>query len=220
MNHFSIAIDGPAGAGKSTVAKLIADRLKIEYIDTGSMYRAFTLKLIKNNIDFKNLQEVKQTLKTTSIDFKDNHIYLDEVIVDKEIRDNNISNNVSEVAKIKEVRKRLVELQRNMAENKATVMDGRDIGSTVLRDAKYKFFLTASVEERASRRYKDLKKNDSTVTLESIKNEIEKRDKIDSTRKISPLIQCEDAIVIDTTNEEINETVNRILKIINLDKVN
>lgn len=220
MNHFSIAIDGPAGAGKSTVAKLIADRLKIDYIDTGSMYRAFTLKLIKNNIKLENLEEVIKTLKTTSIDFKNNHIYLDEVIVDEEIRDNKISTSVSEVAKIKEVRERLVELQRNMAEDKSTVMDGRDIGSTVLKDARYKIFLTASVEERASRRYKDLKSKDSTVTLDSIKNEIEKRDQIDSTREISPLIQCEDAIVIDTTNESINETVDRILKIINLEKVN
>lgn len=220
MNHFSIAIDGPAGAGKSTVAKLIADRLKIDYIDTGSMYRAFTLKLIKNNIKLENLEEVIKTLKTTSIDFKNNHIYLDEVIVDEEIRDNKISTSVSEVAKIKEVRERLVELQRNMAEDKSTVMDGRDIGSTVLKDARYKIFLTASVEERASRRYKDLKSKDSTVTLDSIKNEIEKRDQIDSTREISPLIQCEDAIVIDTTNESINEIVDRILKIINLEKVN
>ena len=205
MSHFSIAIDGPAGAGKSTVAKLIADRLGSDYIDTGAMYRAFTLKLIENDIDLKDLKEVIKVLKTTSIDFKDNHIYLDDKVVDEKIRDNNISRNVSQVAKIKEVRERLVELQRNMAENKSTVMDGRDIGSTVLKDARYKFFLTASVEERASRRYKDLKSLDSSVSLNSIKKEIETRDEIDSTRKISPLIQCDDAIVIDTTNENIEK---------------
>lgn len=219
MNHFSIAIDGPAGAGKSTVAKLIADRLDIDYIDTGAMYRAFTLKLVKNNIDLKNLEEVIEISKTTDIDFKDNNIYLDGNIVDEEIRDNNISNNVSEVAKIKEVREKLVELQRNMAKNKSIVMDGRDIGSTVLTDAKYKFFLTASVEERAFRRYQDLKSSDNTVSLDSIKDEIETRDKIDSTRKVSPLVQCEDAIVINTTDEDVNETVERTLKIINLEMV-
>ena len=136
MEHFSIAIDGPAGAGKSTVAKLVASKLKIDYIDTGAMYRAFTLKLINNNINFENLESVVEILKATSIDFKDNHIYLDNVIVDEEIRDNEISNNVSQVAKIKEVRERLVELQREIAKNKSTVMDGRDIGSTVIKDAK------------------------------------------------------------------------------------
>ena len=219
MSHFSIAIDGPAGAGKSTVAKLIADRLGSDYIDTGAMYRAFTLKLIENDIDLKDLKEVIKVLKTTSIDFKDNHIYLDDKVVDEKIRDNNISRNVSQVAKIKEVRERLVELQRNMAENKSTVMDGRDIGSTVLKDARYKFFLTASVEERASRRYKDLKSLDSSVSLNSIKKEIETRDEIDSTRKISPLIQCDDAIVIDTTNENIDQTVERILQTIDLEMV-
>lgn len=217
MNHFSIAIDGPAGAGKSTVAKLVAAKLKIDYIDTGAMYRAFTLKLINDNIDFNNLEEVVKVLKTTSIDFKDNHIYIDGNIVDEEIRDNVISNNVSEVAKIKEVRERLVELQREIAKNKSTVMDGRDIGSTVLKDAKYKFFITASVDERASRRYKELKSKDNTLSLDSIKDEITKRDTIDSTRKISPLIQCEDAIVIDTTDKNIEDTVKEILKNIEIE---
>ena len=214
MEHFSIAIDGPAGAGKSTVAKLVASKLKIDYIDTGAMYRAFTLKLINNNINFENLESVVEILKATSIDFKDNHIYLDNVIVDEEIRDNEISNNVSQVAKIKEVRERLVELQREIAKNKSTVMDGRDIGSTVIKDAKYKFFITASVDERASRRYKELIVKDTNISLDSIKDDIERRDTMDSTREISPLIKCEDAFVIDTTDKNIAETVEEILKCI------
>lgn len=214
MSHFSIAIDGPAGAGKSTVAKIVADRLGIVYIDTGAMYRAFTLKLLVNEVDLKDISTVIQILKETSIDFKENHIYLDGNIVDIEIRGNKVSNNVSEVATIKEVRERLVELQREIAKNKSTVMDGRDIGSTVLKNAKYKFFLTASVSERASRRYKELKLKDDSVSLDSIKSEIEKRDKTDSTREISPLVKSKDAIEIDTTFETIEETVERILKMI------
>lgn len=214
MNHYSIAIDGPAGAGKSTVAKLIADELNIVYIDTGAMYRAFTLKLLSKKINLSDLSSIIDILKVTSIDFKDNHIFLDGIIVDNEIRNNEISKNVSEVAKIKEVRERLVELQREIAKNKSTIMDGRDIGSTVLKDAKYKFFLTASVDERARRRYEDLKEIDNTISIDLVKNEIEQRDKIDSTRKISPLIKSDDAIEIDTTDEEINETVKRILDIV------
>ncbi len=214
MNYFSIAIDGPAGAGKSTVAKIVADRLNISYIDTGAMYRAFTLKLLKNKVDLKDIDRVIQVLKETSIDFTENHIYLDGSLVDDDIRDNNVSNNVSEVAKLKEVRDRLVELQREIARNKSTVMDGRDIGSTVLKNAKYKIFLTASVDERANRRYQELKLKDSSVSLSSIKSEIEKRDNTDSTRAISPLIKTTDAIELDTSSETIEETVDKILKIV------
>lgn len=214
MKHFSIAIDGPAGAGKSTVAKIIADKLNINYIDTGAMYRAFTLKLISKNINLDDLECIIHTLNNTSIDFKDNHIFLDGVIVDEEIRDNNISNNVSKIATIKQVRERLVELQRDIAKNSSSIMDGRDIGSTVLKNAEYKFFLTASVEERAHRRHIDLGVDNPDFSLESVKKDIEARDKIDTTREISPLIQSEDAIVIDTTGECIEETVERILKTI------
>ena len=216
MNHYSIAIDGTAGAGKSTVAKLIAKKLNIDYIDTGAMYRAFTFKLINNKVDLNDIEKVIEILKTTSIDFKDNHIYLDHTIVDEEIRENNISNNVSKIATIKEVRERLVELQREIASNKSTVMDGRDIGSTVLKNAKYKLFLTASVNERASRRYEELKLKDSTISLDSVKEDIIKRDTMDSTREISPLVKCYDAIEIDTTDENIDETVERILEIIKM----
>lgn len=218
MNHFAIAIDGPAGAGKSTVAKIIADRLNIIYIDTGAMYRAFTFKLLNNKVDLNDIDTVIQILKKTSIDFKENHIYLDGNIVDNEIRENIVNNNVSKVATIKEVRERLVELQREIAKSKSTIMDGRDIASTVLKDAKYKFYVTASVDERANRRYKELKLKDESVSLDSIKSEIEKRDEMDSTREISPLIKSADAIEIDTTNETIDETVERILKMIEVEE--
>lgn len=211
MKHFSIAIDGPAGAGKSTVAKIIADKLNINYIDTGSMYRAFTLKLLNENIDLDDINTIVDVLNSTSIDFKDNHIYLDGTVVDSEIRDNTISNNVSKVATIKEVRERLVEIQREIARKSSSIMDGRDIGSTVLRDAKYKFFLTASVDERAKRRHIDLGAENGSFSLESVKEDIEARDKADTTRAISPLVQSEDAVVIDTTGETIDETVARIL---------
>ncbi|AFS78444.1 cytidylate kinase Cmk [Gottschalkia acidurici 9a] len=217
MKNISIAIDGPAGAGKSTIAKIIAKKLNIDYIDTGAMYRAFTLKLIKNNIDLEDFKTISSVLNDTSIDFSDNHIYLDGLVVDDEIRNNQISNKVSIVAKIKEVRERLVQLQKDIAKNKDIIMDGRDIGTSVLPNSKYKFFLNASVEERALRRFNELKANSDTVELETIKKEIEKRDEIDKTREISPLIKSHDAIEIDTTNKSIDDVVDTILSIIKKD---
>lgn len=210
----SIAVDGPAGAGKSTISKIIAERLNINYIDTGAMYRALTLKILRKGIDIKDKEGIIGLLKNTTIDFKDRHIFLDEEIVDEEIRTSDVSRNVSEVSKIKEVRERLVQLQREIASNKSVIMDGRDIGSHVLPDADYKFYLTASIEERGIRRYKEIKKKDKRVSLENIIREIELRDKIDSTREISPLIKCDDAFQIDTTNKSIDEVVDEIIKII------
>lgn len=211
-----IAIDGPAGAGKSTVAKKIAEKLNINYIDTGAMYRALTLKLLMNNIDINNKASVVNILKDTSIDFNKGHIFLDNKIVDKQIRNNSINKNVSNVAKIKEVRDVLVKIQREIANNKSVIMDGRDIGTIVLPDANYKFYITASVDERAKRRYKELiEKGEKNITLDKIKEEIIKRDKIDSTREFAPLVQSNDAIEIDTTNMDIDETVQFILSIIN-----
>jgi cytidylate kinase len=211
-----IAIDGPAGAGKSTVAKKIAEKLNINYIDTGAMYRALTLKLLMNNIDINNKASVVNILKDTSIDFNKGHIFLDNKIVDKQIRNNSINKNVSNVAKIKEVRDALVKIQREIANNKSVIMDGRDIGTIVLPDANYKFYITASVDERAKRRYKELiEKGEKNITLDKIKEEIIKRDKIDSTREFAPLVQSNDAIEIDTTNMDIDETVQFILSIIN-----
>lgn len=210
-----IAIDGPAGAGKSTIAKKVADILGIEYIDTGAMYRAFTLKVLKSNIDINNVQQIVKLLDSTRIEFKNRHIYLDGIRVDEDIRDNSISNNVSNIAKIKEVREKMVEIQQELAKSNNVIMDGRDIGTVVLPNANYKFFVTASVEERARRRYKELLlKNADNITYEQILEEIKKRDEIDSNREISPLRKSPDAYVIDTTNKTIDESVQEVISII------
>ncbi|HHV27710.1 MAG TPA: (d)CMP kinase [Tissierellia bacterium] len=214
-DNISIAIDGPAGAGKSTISKLVAKKLNIEYVDTGAMYRAFTLKLLEEKIDLTDEFKILEELKNTSIDFIDGHIYLDSKIVDKQIRDNIVSQNVSNIAKIKEVREGMIKLQRKIAEGKDIIMDGRDIGTVVLPNAKFKFFIIASIEKRAKRRYKDLiKKEEKNISLEKVKKEIEKRDKIDSTRAIAPLKKSVDAIEIDTTNKSVNECVKLIVDIV------
>ncbi|WP_130807388.1 (d)CMP kinase [Senegalia massiliensis] len=211
MNNLVIAIDGPSGAGKSTIAKLIAKKLNIVYIDTGAMYRALTYKLLMNKIDFSDLSKIKKVLRQTHIDFKNNHIYLDETIVDDEIRTNIINKNVSNVAKIKDVRLKLVEIQREIAKNKSVIMDGRDIASHVLPNADFKFYLSATPEERGKRRYKELTKNNNNISLEDVIKDMKERDKIDSTREISPLIKTEDAVEIDTTNKSIDEVVDFII---------
>lgn len=212
---YSIAIDGPAGAGKSTVAKRIAKILNLEYIDTGAMYRALTLKVMRNNLDPQNVDQVIDVFKDTQIEFNNNHIYLDGQMVDKEIRDNEINKNVSYIAIIKEVREGMVSLQQNMAKSKSVIMDGRDISTVVLKDAKYKFFITASPEERAKRRYKELIENGKTeITLDQIIEEIQRRDHIDSNREIAPLSIAQDAIVVNTDNLSIEEVVSTIIDIV------
>ncbi len=212
---YSIAIDGPAGAGKSTVAKRIAKILNLEYIDTGAMYRALTLKVMRNNLDPQNADQVIDVFKDTQIEFNNNHIYLDGQMVDKEIRDNEINKNVSYIAIIKEVREGMVSLQQNMAKSKSVIMDGRDISTVVLKDAKYKFFITASPEERAKRRYKELIENGKTgITLDQIIEEIQRRDHIDSNREIAPLSIAQDAIVVNTDNLSIEEVVSTIIDIV------
>ncbi len=211
----SIAIDGPAGAGKSTVAKKIAKKLNLEYIDTGAMYRAFTLKVLENGLDPKNENEVLSLLENTEIIFLNNHIYLDGKIVDEEIRNNSVSKNVSYVSSYSEVRKKMVELQQEMAKKNNVIMDGRDIGTVVLPNASYKFFITAHPEERGKRRYMELIENGETdIILTDIIDDINKRDKIDSTRKESPLRIPDDAIVIDSTNLTVDEVVDLIIELI------
>lgn len=214
-NRLIIAVDGPAGAGKSTIAKRIADILKLEYIDTGAMYRALTLKVIEAGIDPRNTDKILKLMENTSIYFKDNHIYLDGTKVDNEIRKNIINNNVSVISKIKEVRENMVQLQRSLAESSNLIMDGRDIGTVVLPNANYKFFITASVEERARRRYKELlEKKEKNISYERILTEIKNRDRIDSTREIAPLKKSLDAYEIDTTEKTVEECVKEILRII------
>lgn len=213
--NYSIAIDGPSASGKSTIAKRVSKMLNIEYIDTGAMYRAITYKVLKNNIDPLDEQSIINILETTTIDFINNSIYIDDVVVDDEIRMNKVSKNVSYIAKIKEVRYKLVKLQQSMAKTKSVVMDGRDIGTVVLPNADYKFFVTASVNERANRRYKELiERGEKEISLDSIIADISKRDEIDSNREIAPLRQSEDSYLLDTTNKSIDESVDFIISIV------
>ena len=216
MKNLVIAVDGPAGAGKSTIAKLIADKLNINYIDTGAMYRAITYKCLQNNIDINNEEEVIEIAKNCEIDFKDNNIYLNGEILKDEIRTMEVSNNVSNVAKIKEVRYLMVDVQRNIGKVSSVILDGRDIGSYVFPNADYKFFLVATPEERGKRRYKELVNKGYDVNLEEIISDIIKRDEIDSNREFAPLVKADDAIEIDTTGKSINEVVQSVLSKINI----
>jgi cytidylate kinase len=182
------------------------------------MYRALTLKVIRENKDPKNVLQVTKVLKDTHIEFNNNHIYLDGEIVDKDIRDNNINKNVSYIAIIKEVREKMVLLQQEMAKTKSVIMDGRDIATVVLTNAEYKFFVTASTKERATRRYKELIQNgEKNITLEQIIEEIEKRDNIDSNREVAPLKMSDDAILINTDNLSIDDVVSKIIDIVKED---
>ena len=202
-----IAIDGPAGSGKSSLAKEIAKRLGILYVDTGAMYRAITLKLLKE--DESSYEDI---LKNTKISFEVDKIFLDGRDVSKEIRENEISNKTSEMSKKKIIRDYLVKMQREIARDKDVVMEGRDIGSVVLKDAEYKFFLTADVETRAMRRYKQI--DDDKVSFDEILEDLKVRDYNDSHRENSPLIQTEDAILIDSTDLNAEETIEKIISYI------
>jgi cytidylate kinase len=213
----SIAIDGPAGAGKSTIAKLISKKLKIVYLDTGAMYRTVALKAIRENID--SLDAEKLAKLVSDIDIKveyigdEQRIYLDGEDVSNLIRTPEVSIGASNVAVVPEVRLKMVELQREIAKNCSVVMDGRDIGTYVLPNATLKIFLTASIEERAKRRYNEQRlKGIKDVSLEDVKNDIIYRDKNDSSRAFAPLAKAEDAIELDTTTLSIEEVVEKILK--------
>lgn len=215
MKHVSIAIDGPAGAGKSTVAKIVADKLGFQYIDTGAMYRAYTLKILDNGIDPKDEISVLRLLDSTDIDFRDNRIFLDEIQVDEKIREGRITKNVSYIASYKAVREKMVRLQQSMSTRKSVVMDGRDITTVVLPDADFKFFITATAEERGRRRYLELLgKGVEGITLEDTIEDIRRRDTFDSTREESPLTKTEDSYLVDTTNMTISEAVEHIISIV------
>lgn len=215
MAKMDIAIDGPAGAGKSTVAKNIATRLNLIYIDTGAMYRALTLKIINSKIDFEDQDSIFEIAKKTKIELKNNRIFLDKIDVTEEIRQPSVNSKVSLIAQISEIRKLMVDLQRNIAKNNNVIMDGRDIGTHVLPKASYKFFLTASIEERANRRRMELNNKGFKVSTDDIMTEIGKRDKMDSERSVSPLKPAEDAIMIDTTSKSIQSVVDEIITLIN-----
>lgn len=209
-----IAVDGPAGAGKSTVAKIVAKKLNINYLDTGAMYRAVTYKCLVNNIDINDEVSVINIAKNSIIDFKDNNIYLDGKILADEIRTMEVSNNVSNVAKIKEVRYLMVDIQREIGKRSSVILDGRDIGSYVFPNADYKFYLVATPEERGLRRYKELTEKGYDVNLDEIIKDIIKRDEIDSNREFAPLVKADDAIEIDTTGKSIDEVVDLIYEVL------
>ena len=207
-----IAIDGPAGSGKSTIAKLIAEDLGLVYLDTGAMYRLVTLKALNDGI-LGNLDKIIKMLDNLNIDIKENGFYLDDIDVSEEIRKPVISENVSDIAAIREVREKMVDLQRKFSESKNVILDGRDIGTVVFPNANVKIFLVADAKERANRRYKELVKKGENVKIEEIYENILKRDEIDSTRKESPLKKAEDAIEVDTTSKNIEEVKKEILNI-------
>ena len=210
-----IAIDGPAGAGKSTVSKIIAAKLNYTYIDTGAMYRAVGWKFLQTGKIFSEeiLQEIVEKIDI-KLDDKAK-VFVDDFEVTKEIRTPEVSRLASDVSKFGFVRKKLTELQRKMAEVGKVIMDGRDIGTQVLPNADLKIFLTASLEERARRRFEELQEKNSDANFEKIKQEIFLRDKQDSEREIAPLKQADDAILLDTTNLSIEEVANKILELAN-----
>ena len=211
-----IAIDGPAGSGKSTIAKLVALELGFEYLDTGAMYRMVTLRLVNKKISLEDIRSIEKELKNMKIDILNNRFFLNNVDVTDEIRTPIVSENVSKVAKIKEIRYKMVELQREISKSKNTILDGRDIGSNVLPNAKYKFFLTADARKRAERRLLELNsKGDYSQSLEEVLADIEYRDKQDSERSNAPLVQVADAIGIDTSNISIEQTLEALLSHLN-----
>lgn len=208
-----IAIDGPAGSGKGTVAKLVAKKLNFINIDTGAMYRCVALRMLQNNINLNNSLEIQKILNEIKIEFKDEKVILNGSDVSKEIRTIEVSNFVSPVSTIGFIREKMVELQRKLGEEKNVVMEGRDIGTVVFPNADLKIYLEATPEERARRRVKQNLNNCIISDFEQILNDIIERDIRDSTRKISPLKKADDAIVIDSTNLTIEEVVNKIIEL-------
>ncbi len=206
-----IAIDGPGGAGKSTIAKLVGDKLGLEYIDTGAMYRAVGLKLNRKGIKPDDLISISNVLEETTIDFVNGKIILDGDDVSDIIRTQEISKFASIYSQIPEVRSKLVDIQRRIAAGKSVIMDGRDIGTNVLTDAELKVFLTADSMVRARRRYEELRSKGVNANLDDIHEEIKERDYQDMNRKLNPLVQAEDAIRLDTSDMTIDEVVNTIV---------
>ena len=214
MKKLVVAIDGPAGAGKSTVAKLAAKELGYTYIDTGAMYRAVAWKTLQRKADVTDaliLGVVKDI--DVRLAYKDGvtQVFVDGQDITGEIRTPEVSHIVSQVAALGPVREKMVDLQRRMATEGGVLMDGRDIATHVLPDADVKIFLTASIEERAQRRWKEMKEKGYDMSLEELQKDIAARDKADSEREISPLVQADDATLLDTTGLSIDEVVARIL---------
>ena len=224
MKDITIAIDGFSSTGKSTIAKLIAKSLGYVYVDSGAMYRAITFFAMKNwIISTEHFDRAKliSELPNAKVSFKFNddlgfaEVYLNDENIEKNIRTLEVSNLVSTVAAVPEVRKQLVKIQKEIGKNKAVVMDGRDIGTVVFPDAELKIFMNASAETRAMRRYDEIKDNGEAITYKDILENVQKRDHLDSTRKDSPLLKADDAIEVDNSNVTIEEQFQNILKLVN-----
>ena len=207
-----IAVDGPAGAGKSTVVKKIAQKLGIHYLDTGAMYRAFTLYVLKKKIPLNDKVKIKNLLNTFNLTVMDDTLCIRGEDVTKEIRSEEVTAHVSYISSLDFVRKKMVELQREIGKNIDIIAEGRDIGTVVFTDTKYKFYLDAPVEERALRRLNDEKNQNQDRDIPVLIEKIKKRDKYDSTREVSPLTRAPDACYIDSTNMTIDEVCNFIIK--------
>ncbi len=205
---YIIALDGPSGSGKSTIAQELSERLGIEYLNTGSMYRAVTKYFLDRNIKESDLDKIVENLGNIQIDFNEGAIFLNGDDVSKEIRSDIVTKNVSWVSANEDVRRKLVDMQRRIAQNTSFILDGRDIGTVVFPNAKYKFFLTASPRVRAMRRFEQ---NESSLSLDELEKSIIARDEYDSSRETSPLRKAEDAHLIDNSDLNIEETIEAIL---------
>ncbi|WP_019134391.1 (d)CMP kinase [Kallipyga massiliensis] len=209
MKRQAIAIDGPSASGKSTIARLLADRLHMDYLDTGAMYRAITLFALESGVDPENEEEVNRLLDRVEITFNDGDILVNGKVCTREIRTDEVTRAVSPVSSYKKVREKMVDQQRKIAGDRPVILDGRDIGTVVLPDALLKIFLTASPEVRAQRRLKD-DKSSSTMDYQALLVSIKKRDDFDSHRAISPLRPAEDAILIDSSDMTIDQVLEKI----------
>nr|WP_309100755.1 (d)CMP kinase [Fredinandcohnia onubensis] len=214
----SIAIDGPAAAGKSTVAKIIAKELSYIYVDTGAMYRALTYKALQLSLDLESEEQILDALQNANIELRPSEngqlVFIDNNDVTEKIREHDVTNSVSIVSKHRKVREDMVRRQQSFAKSGGVVMDGRDIGTHVLPDAEVKIFLLASVDERAERRHQENLSKGFQSDLEQLKLEIAQRDKLDSEREVAPLRKAEDAIEIDTTSLGIEEVVAKIMDVV------
>ena len=211
---YRVAIDGPSGAGKSTIAKAVASALHIDYIDTGAMYRAIGYKTKCSGIDPEDSAAMQDMLDHTEIDFRDGSLYLDGKLIGNEIRTPEMSMMASVCSQIPAVREKLVELQRGMGLRKSVIMDGRDIGTNVLKDAEYKIYRTASAEERARRRFLELQAKGEDQSYEAVLEDIRQRDHSDMTRELNPLRKAEDAVELNTDGLNIDQVVAKVREII------